>query len=168
LKTNPSPGIGVVRRVERVEEHELTEQEGEQVTSNGNDWDTAWSDDEKETSNPTSLDAAIPLNAGSSADSMPDSTQDDEEADAWGWGDDEPVEEAPIEQVSETIPAQQVLKQTNQTVLHALRTGKLTEKYAISSIPKPVFETVVTMVTDGVSLSQKEYVYPTTKYTYSC
>lgn len=165
-------GIGIPRKVERVEEHELADAENEQLNSNGNDWDTEWSDDEKESSTsllpnekvPPTNESTVHTTANTSENDSTNTLPDDEEAEAWGWGDDEPEAEPSEEKAPEIQPAQTIVNKTNESVLHALRTGRLTEKYSISSIPKPVFETVVLMITDGVTLSQQEYIYPHPNY----
>lgn len=146
------------------------------------DWDAAWSDDEgkgndhsaprskaKEnnigggsdsegnTKSSSSLGRDSPKEnnwtAGVLKESVPD---DDDGADAWGWGDDDEGE-APVEAEEEPAP---VLKKSETSKPHGRREVQrevtLTEKYTVSSMPDPVFDTIRQIIEDGVTLTREK------------
>jgi protein transport protein DSL1/ZW10 len=80
--------------------------------------------------------------------------QDDDSADAWGWGDDEAAEaenttgenEASLEGTGDPVQ-----ERTSDTV----REVTLREKYTISSMPNHVYNTIKSIIEDGVTLTQE-------------
>lgn len=76
--------------------------------------------------------------------------QDDDVADAWGWGDDDVIEEA------HTLEDKQSINEENPALKDVT---SLTETYTISSMPGPVLKTVKEILEDGASLTQDPYVW---------
>jgi centromere/kinetochore protein ZW10 len=80
--------------------------------------------------------------------------QDDDSADAWGWGDDEAAEAENITEENETNwegTADPIQERTSDTV----REVTLREKYTISSMPDHVYNTIKSIIEDGVTLTQE-------------
>lgn len=103
----------------------------------------------------------------------PDIEDEDDGADAWGWGDDD--DDAEIDatagnpeptnfrtaQESEPINA---LKRPSLLQNPSTREMTLSERYWISSIPQPVFNSVKKLYDDAAELTQPESVHPFTYY----
>jgi centromere/kinetochore protein ZW10 len=83
--------------------------------------------------------------------------QDDDAADAWGWGDEDGVDEAPIPS-ADAQPSSEVTAPTT-TRDSGVREVTLVEQYAISSMPAPVLETISSILDDAAALTQEMWVY---------
>ncbi|KAI9735790.1 MAG: hypothetical protein M1818_006399 [Claussenomyces sp. TS43310] len=148
-------GVSLPTRVDRIETQILPAVQ--LMGPDANDWDSAWSDDG---------DQEIASSAGVSRPSvksdvrgdsvLEDATmssvvngKDDDEADAWGWndediaGDEEDKARATTSSESRAEPSHQ-------------GTVTLTENYAISSMPDPVLRTIINIVDDGTNLIREE------------
>lgn len=161
----------MTRKVNRVETQTISRSEGQHipanVNGNGNDWDAAWSDEEQEddrgekTKGLPGPDASHDPNSGTPNAAQNDDSlngnQDDEGAEAWGWGDEDDPLEPEAEHVengtSKTIPVVPV--QAKDPV--AVREITLTEKYTISSMPDPVLKTITSILEDAATLTQEVY-----------
>lgn len=156
-------GIGNPRKVDRVETQKISRSEGKHINSNangnGNDWDAAWSDDEQDDSSLQGKTKSVDHASDNSLDSWQDSNvsngnQDDDTAEAWGWGDDDATDsENPTTGDGTTLEGAEALVQENQS--DAVREVTLTEKYTISSMPDPVFNTIKSIIEDGVTLTRE-------------
>jgi hypothetical protein len=82
-----------------------------------------------------------------------DGNQDDDSADAWGWGDETgDGENTTVE--DETTPEgaeAPIHDRINDTV----REVTLTETYTISSMPDPVYNTIKSIIEDGATLTRE-------------
>lgn len=174
---------------ESEEEQIVPNGEGTQVDEGeGRGWDAAWSDDGKgaepevEQERSTSVTVseapvsstsslAQPWTAGvanqSSLTERRGAAPDDEEddgADAWGWGDeDEELAPAKEEQASAAPSAPQSSQPSPPKAdsppprKDSQREVTLTEQYTISSMPNPVFKTIIDIIEDGVMLTREEH-----------
>lgn len=154
-------GLGKKTLVERHETHEISREEGQNITANGknDDWDAAWSDGED----------APPKNIEMAGNDSPQSNElsqvkpnttlaEDDEDDAWGWGDadgpaiDEGAEEdtSLSENFNAPVPGSPSLNRHSL----AKREVTLTEKYQISSIPEAVLRNIKQILDDGAALTQ--------------
>lgn len=84
---------------------------------------------------------------------LPSTDDEEDAADAWGWGDEEdtavPFSQAPVNnQSAAAIPIISI----------ATREVTLSEKYYISRIPQPLFNSVKKIYDDGARLTQPEFV----------
>jgi protein transport protein DSL1/ZW10 len=84
------------------------------------------------------------------AEAPSNGTQDDDVADAWGWGDDDVIDEEG--------PTLEEAKTPIRERMPAIREVTLTEKYTISSMPEPVLKTIKQILEDGATLTQDMYV----------
>jgi protein transport protein DSL1/ZW10 len=138
------------------------------VNGNGNDWDAAWSDEEQEDDQGEKVqglpgqDASHDdPNSGTSnapqRDNSLNGSQDDDEAEAWGWGDEddplEPEAEHGENGTSKTVPMVPVQAKGPE----AVREVTLTEKYTISSMPDPVLKIITSILEDAATLTQEVY-----------
>ncbi len=151
-----SLGLGTPQFAERFEKRMIAREEGDEIATTGNlvtqDWDAAWEsggDDEPQeisngTKNKKSLDEERDYSVG------PGEDQVDEEADAWGWGDeDSPIEPEEAALSERPIPDRHITPDTREMTL--------SEKYWTSSLPQPIFKTVVNIFNDGATLKKPEY-----------
>jgi protein transport protein DSL1/ZW10 len=83
-----------------------------------------------------------------------DGNQDDDSADAWGWGDDEAGDSENIAAEDETSP-EGAEAPVHDRMTGAVREVTLTEKYTISSMPDPVYNTIKSIVEDGATLTRE-------------
>lgn len=179
-------GIRSRREVEKTETQIITESEQEQIGANvdgaaddldDHGWDN-WSDGGKDEGKEpkSSTEPSRTVSTVSISDQGPTWTSevlkkdeeankanDDEDdgADAWGWGDEdddnEKDEKKEPEPMSET-PSPKATRVESQPQQRATsREVTLTEKYTISSMPDPVFKTIVDILEDGVSLTKEEH-----------
>jgi len=141
--------------------------EGKQIASSANvvtqDWDAAWDSEEElmpKGSNRASLEEerkAVEVSATHVPHVQLDD-DDEESADAWGWGDEDVVDEPAPENVAgqpshgnPTNPHSQPVSQTREITL--------SETYYHSSMPRPVFKTVADIFNDGARLAGPEYIF---------
>jgi protein transport protein DSL1/ZW10 len=82
------------------------------------------------------------------------SNQDDDSADAWGWGDDEAGDGENTTAEDEITPEGAEAPVRDRTT-DAVREVTLTEKYTISSMPDPVFNTIKSIIEDGATLTRE-------------
>lgn len=156
---------------------------GEETVKLEDDWDVEWSDDEEKgnedsgpggddkdkgkntgrvgdtdgsTGSSSSLGRGSPKENNWTAGILNEATpEDDDGADAWGWG-DEDEEDAPAEAVEEPAPEPEKPEISEpQTRREVQREVTLTEKYTVSSMPEPVFDTIRHIIEDGVTLTRE-------------
>jgi centromere/kinetochore protein ZW10 len=117
------------------------------------------SDSEGNTGSSSSLGRDSPKENNWTAGVLKDAAPDDDDgADAWGWG-DEDEEEAPAETEEQPAPAPvpekpEILEP--QARREVQREVTLTEKYTVSSMPEPVFNTISQIIEDGVTLTREK------------
>ncbi len=80
--------------------------------------------------------------------------QDDDSADAWGWGDDEAADAENTTAESETNP-EGAGAPFHERTSDVVREVTLREKYTISSMPDPVYNTIKSIIEDGATLTQE-------------
>lgn len=149
-------------------------------------WDAAWSDDGKgaeqkvrqqrsssvsvsEASVSSSSSSGQPWTAGVAKQGplteRGGTATDDEDdgADAWGWGDEDeelkPAEKqvATVEPEAAPAAAAKAAPTSPPPRKDSQREVTLTEQYTISSMPDPVFKTIVDIIEDGVMLTREEH-----------
>lgn len=152
--------------MKRSETQAISRTEGKHITANddnNNEWDAAWSDNEDEPSatdtkeitpqKPLPEERARIGGADGADDSTANGDQDDDAADAWGWGDedtgDDPQPDTPPS-TSEDSP-----NLAKHKAPEAVREVTLTEEYQISSMPSPVFKTLSAILDDAATLTQE-------------
>lgn len=172
-----SLGIGPSVVAQRVEKQMVARDEakelaaataGSEVTQ---EWDSAWdSDDDEDEPVPSGERNRLSLEEERLASEIKTPQQtlsiedEDDGADAWGWGDDNDVEADVVTQDPEpTIlrtaqksepansPNRPFIPQTTST-----REITLSEKYWISSVPQPVFNSIKKLYNDAAKLTQPE------------
>ncbi|KAF4626360.1 hypothetical protein G7Y89_g11800 [Cudoniella acicularis] len=169
-------GIGVPRFAERVEKRMVPRDEGFHITATGtmvtDDWDAAWDSGEDDTStkappkrpslpNKNSTEEARRVSQTVSAGSLTATIEDEDDgADAWGWGDEDATETSPIDDEPNILPGV-AAPATNdsseqQSLVGDAREMTLSEKYWTSSMPQSVLATVVGIYNDGAILTQPE------------
>ena len=171
-----SQGFGETEAVERVETQVVSEVSDVLVTNGeADEWNSTWSDDGERTPGPPSQTKSPVTDRGeedmsawgleeeqnhqgsSTNQESLRSTEDD--GDAWGWNEDEEVEEQPLP-TSAQVPAQvSKLERTPQNGKSksehpAERMVTLTEIYHITSLPKNIFKTIDHVLSDA-SVLQK-------------
>lgn len=122
------------------------------------EWDAAWDSEEEEpvplASNRASLEeerrASEVTPAVASA-----VTDDDDAADAWGWGDEDAVDQPTAEDVGQPASGD---NQPNAQSSPETREVTLSETYYSSSIPQPLFKTIAGIFNDGARLTSPESV----------
>lgn len=159
--------------------------DGKETVKHEDNWDVEWSDDEdkgNEDSAPGGGDKGKAKekntgggsdsegNTGSSSSLGRDSPKennwtagvlkeaapdDDDVADAWGWG-DEDEEEAPAETEEGPAPEPEKPEISEPQRREVQREVTLTEKYTVSSMPEPVFDTIKQIIEDGVTLTREK------------
>ena len=161
-------GIGIPQSAEHIERQMVGKDEGKQIAASGNmvtqDWDAAWDSEEEESlplgTNRASLEEARRASEVFSPEptpvATPAATDDDDAADAWGWGDEDVVGEPISEDVVESPPQD---NPTQNRTNPETREVTLSEKYKTSSIPQPVFKTVTSVFSDGARLTSQECVF---------
>lgn len=144
-------------------------------------WDAAWSDDGKgeEKGKPKPMDISVseaPVLSSSNASvkawtaeiaKQPPAREEkkaevaDEDVDAWGWGDEDevpkPVEEERPASVSGESNESPPAKSATPPRRSSAKEVTLTEQYTISSMPDPVYKTIVDIIEDGVMLTREEH-----------
>lgn len=162
----------MTRKVNRVETQIISRSEGQHipanVNGNGNDWDAAWSDEEQEEDqgekgqgfsdqDPSHDNPNFGTPNAPQRDDSLNGGQDDDEAEAWGWGDEDDPIEPEIEHEengpSKTVPVVPVQAKGPE----AVREVTLTEKYTISSMPEPVLKIISSILEDAATLTQEVY-----------
>ena len=156
---------------ERIESRMVAREDGAHITSTGNmgsqDWDDAWDSDEDEKPAGNENQASTPMrNRHSIEEERRDSetiispaaeNDDDDAADAWGWGDDDEADGAATEEpvVNAALPQR---PSPQRHITPEVRELTLSEKYWTSSMPQPVFNTVVQIYEEGAQLTRPEFV----------
>jgi protein transport protein DSL1/ZW10 len=154
-------GIGSPRKVDRVETQKMSRNEGKHITANGsgngNDWDAAWSDDEQD-DYPSNSGEATTANHGIQHGQEPPEiggvSEDDDAADAWGWGDEEP-DEGNGDKDEKGANSETTKAPIRESDTGALREVTLTERYTISSMPDPVLRSITSIIEDGTILTKE-------------
>lgn len=155
---------------ERIESRMVAREDGAHIASTGNmvsqDWDDAWDSDEDEKSAGNENQASTPMRNRHSIEEERRNTEtftspaaendDDDAADAWGWGDDDEADGAATEEPAANAAPPQPPPQRHITP--EVRELTLSEKYWISSMPQPVFNTVVQIYEEGAQLTRPEFV----------
>lgn len=144
--------------------------EGMHIPAKGNvvnedNWDAAWDsgDDSPQTSTKSTSPPPPIKRHRSSIDeerkvsettpsAVPTPLEDEDDgADAWGWGDEDAAEpEEPL--VPEPTPP------TSDSLTGEVREMIIKERYHTSSMPQPVFQTMTSIYEDAARLTQPEYV----------
>jgi centromere/kinetochore protein ZW10 len=152
-----------------------------QIGSTGNmvtqDWDAAWDSDQEDQpeqkSSPSKNRASIEEERRHSEISTPVVTplasyvdDQDDAADAWGWGDDDVTIDDPIAEENNAHSTAEMRPSLDRKHTPELRELTLTEPYWTSSLPKPVLNTVIEIYNDGAKLTRPEYV-PSTLFSTS-
>jgi protein transport protein DSL1/ZW10 len=141
------------------------------------DWDAEWSDDEGKGNEDSALGEvdkgkAKERSCSGGSDSEGNSPKeesnwtagvlkeavndDDDVADAWGWGDEDEGEAAEkTEEKPASIPEETETLEP-QAKMEVQREVTLTEKYTVSSMPDPVFNAIKQIIEDGVTLTREE------------
>lgn len=163
-----SLGIGEPQFAERTETRMVARDDGHHIATTGNtvndDWDAAWDGDEPEHTEPSqnghprnrsSFEEEVRASQVSTSPSDEVEATEDDAADAWGWGDDDTTEEdaiqaAPADEDEAPPLVRRISPETREMTI--------SEKYWISSLPQPVFNTVVQIYNDGAQLTKPEYV----------
>ena len=161
-------GVGNPQTAEHFERRMVGRDEGRQIASTGNmankDWDAAWESDEDDSlplgTNRASVEeerkASEIFSPASSHAGVP-ATADDEDgaADAWGWGDEDAVDEPTSEDIVESASSDNTphTHTTSET-----REVTLSESYKTSSMPQPVFRAIIGIFNDGARLTSPAYV----------
>ncbi|KAK8856774.1 Centromere/kinetochore Zw10-domain-containing protein [Apiospora arundinis] len=188
VRNNMSNGLGSPKAVERIETQTVSRSEGKELAANGapatNDEDGwgAWDDE----ADATATEASEPTQQANATQATPGIVEDD--ADAWGWGEEEPVEVTPaepantnanvdddhadawgwgdddtVEQPATPAKPKAVASTSNQNAKNSeTREMTLKESYHISSLPEPVLALISAILEDGASLvgSQSSPVAP--------
>jgi centromere/kinetochore protein ZW10 len=177
-------GIGESKQVEKIEKQMVSLAEGKEITQTpggaaanteaadwGADWGDAWEEDNEQ-----------PEGQNKSASKGPDSTRADEDdgADAWGWGEEDTTTEAKDtkeapekddeddsaaawgwgdedttqEPVQASKPKGKPLHSQEET-----RELILKETYSVSSMPEPVLELIYAILEDGAALTRDDVEY---------
>jgi centromere/kinetochore protein ZW10 len=142
--------VGKPSVVEHVETHLVSRDEGNSIATTGNivnqDWDAAWDSDDNQD--------ADTANAGAESTTVENLQQvpedEDDGADAWGWGDDG-VDDTENAEPALTQPPVADLMPTQEK-----REVTISEKYWISSMPLPIFERITSIYDDGAKLAKME------------
>ena len=133
------------------------------------DWDSAWDSDHEDEpdqeSIPTKNRASIEEEKRHSQLTTPvmsppgisSGDDQDDAADAWGWGDDDTTEET-LTQKEDPQSAAGSSARLDQKHAPEMRELTLSEPYWTSSLPKPVLNTVVDLFNDGALLTRPEQV----------
>lgn len=162
-------GIGEPQFAEKTETRTVARDEAPDATTTGatvdDAWDAGWDVDEPEpvkpaeparnghTKNRSSFEEERRLSEVTTP--SPDMADVDDAADAWGWNDDDAVEE---ELAQPPPPDQNGSPALERRITPETREVTLSEKYWTSSLPLPVFNTVVQIYNDGAQLTKPEYV----------
>jgi centromere/kinetochore protein ZW10 len=175
-------GIGNPQPAEHFERRMVGRDEGKQIASTGNmvtqDWDAAWESEEEEPLPPGTNRASVEEERKASEVFSPASTpaagtpatadDEDDAADAWGWGDEDAVDEPISEDVVQPHPGDN----TPHRITPETREVTLSESYKTSSMPQPVLRTVAGIFNDGARLTSPAYVLsiplPSNKSNSSC
>jgi len=135
--------------------------EGNQIATTGNmvtqDWDAAWDSEEDAPRHGDSDRASLEEARKASEISFPKASplvDDDEAAEAWGWG-DEDAEEAVDDPMSNDVVEPPPSSHTTAPHRIALETREITlsESYQTTSMPQPVFQTIAGIYNDGARLT---------------
>ena len=127
------------------------------------DWDAGWDSDEKDEptanipveTNPVSAKKELEASDTQiSQTSAPPNEDDDDAADAWGWGDDDATDEP----TQDLKPVEEKEHPKGPEIGSAMREVTLSEPYWISSIPNLVFDVIKAIYDDGAELTKPEYV----------
>ncbi|KAK8101904.1 centromere kinetochore protein [Apiospora kogelbergensis] len=174
-------GLGSPKAVERVETQTELAANGAPATNDEDDWG-AWDDE----GDGNAAEAPATAQETNASQSVPNITEDD--ADAWGWGEEEPVEDKPVEPAAtdanvdddpadawgwgddETVDPAPAPSQPKAVASNPSQNSKkwetremtLKESYHISSLPEPVLDLITAILEDGASLvgSQSSPVAP--------
>lgn len=172
IRNQLSLGVGEPLPAQHVESRMVARDEGLHIATTGNvvtqDWDAAWDSDEaidpasqKEPTTPQkapppmgsksnrgSLDEAKRYSAVTPPGGSP--TVGDDEADAWGWGDDDVV----IEHTDHSDPV--AADNLEPKLSPETREVTLSEAYYTSSMPKPLLDLIMNIYNDAAHLTKEE------------
>ncbi|KFY88398.1 hypothetical protein V500_06397 [Pseudogymnoascus sp. VKM F-4518 (FW-2643)] len=157
--------------------------EGKETVKHEDNWDVEWSDDEDKgnedsapgggdkgkatagggsdsegnTRSSSSLGRDSPKENNWTAGVLKEAAPDDDDvADAWGWG-DEDEDETPAETEEKPAPEPEKPEISEPQRREVQREVTLTEKYTVSSMPEPVFDTIKQIIEDGVTLTRENH-----------
>lgn len=153
-------GTGVLQTAEHVERRMVRKDESKQIAESGNmanqDWDAAWDSEEEENNSlPRGTNrASLEEERRASEVYTQPANDDDDTEDAWGWGDEVEVDEPMSEDVEPSAEHSPVDGRSSPETREII----LSEKYKISSIPQPIFNTISGIFNDGARLTSPECV----------
>ena len=85
--------------------------------------------------------------------------EDDDPTDAWGWNDDDAMEETVLDpEASKPATTKDASAPINQDSGPELRQVTVSEKFQVSSIPQPILQAVIGVLNDGAALTQPKFV----------
>ncbi|KAI4290578.1 MAG: hypothetical protein L6R35_000141 [Caloplaca aegaea] len=164
-------GLGDIKTVERVETQKVSQQDSLFHTSKGNDdWNAEWSEEEERSFGPKQVESsnasadteeedvrAWGLDDGKdnrkTEDNSPVGGKDDE-ADAWGWGDDwDDDEGSRSPQRNSNKPARQGVNGYDKAQRGSEREITLRESYNITSLPLGILDLINSIVADAYAIS---------------
>ncbi|KAF8850831.1 hypothetical protein BDZ45DRAFT_184064 [Acephala macrosclerotiorum] len=170
-----SLGIGEPQYAERTETRMVARDDGHHIATTSNtindEWDAGWDDDEPEPeeSEPNGHGNGHVKNRSSfdeerrvseiTTPPIEAADNEDDAADAWGWGDDDAAEDAAPDPVAALTAAQTstpIAPSLPRRITPETREMTLSEKYWTSSLPQPVYKTVVQIYNDGAQLTKPE------------
>jgi protein transport protein DSL1/ZW10 len=162
IRTTLSQGLGEPKEIERVETQTVSQEEGKRFAlnhtnpTNGEAWDAAWQDEQPSKDNKNE--------------------EEDDGADAWGWGDDGEAEESPAavaepkqddpsddadvaeawgwgdEDIATDMTENDAIENKESSQPPSTHELTLRETYNISSMPEPVLALITAILEDGASL----------------
>ena len=171
-----SKGPGPIETVLHIET-ELVPQHDILTGNGGDDWDAGWSDEE-----PSSATHATVMSTGAKGIIVKEDEDDvsawgleaekdesklehsgetedavDEDAEAWGWGDDNEDEEASKSSPITKKPSQRIKSnRVSDTARQTEREVTLKETYNITSLPKEILSIITDLLSDAASLETSE------------
>ncbi|CZR67503.1 uncharacterized protein PAC_17402 [Phialocephala subalpina] len=174
-----SLGIGEPQYAERTETRMVARDDGHHIATTGNtindEWDAGWDDDEPEppaapepnghgnghVKNRSSFEEQRRVSEVTTPSPIELTDNEDDAADAWGWGDEDIAEEEALDPIAALAAAQTSAPQSSAPALPRRITPEtremtLSEKYWTSSLPEPVYKTVVQIYNDGAQLTKPE------------
>jgi centromere/kinetochore protein ZW10 len=164
-------GVGMRHPAKRVERRRVGRDESKKLASFGDkvtqDWDAAWGSEDEEMEEEMVEEETLLLgrNRASLEEhrrasevtativEKPSEGDDDDAAEAWGWGDEDTVDGPNAQNASQ--PPQE--NSSHDQVNPETREVTLSENYYISSIPQPVFETVAGIFNDAAKLTSSAF-----------
>ena len=178
-------GIQEKRLVERVETQMISKGDAI-ITGNDqqdDDWGAEWGDEEEEHSKPQhpagheeeedisawGLEDDEPQEEAGDQDDKRQEEVGEDEADAWGWGDEDDNEAAPPTSTSKSAEPLRVNGASRGTQSRPTeRELTLKETYTVTAVPDSIMEIIMQVVSDVDTLNQSTYAFSITCYSSMC